>query len=73
MSKSKAKAKTASKNNPTAREQAKEYFYNGQKIKPVKLISGKYSFLAAEYESNGDLVTGLDGTALPWDRAKNFG
>ncbi|WPY00945.1 hypothetical protein Trichorick_00835 [Candidatus Trichorickettsia mobilis] len=68
---SKAKAKTASKNNPVTREQAKEYFHNGQKIKPVKLISGKYSFLAAEYDGSGDLVTGTDGLALPWSRAKN--
>lgn len=67
-----AKAKTASKNNPTTREQAKEYFHNGQKIKPVKLISGKSSFLAAEYEGSGDLVISLDGLALPWDRAKNL-
>jgi len=64
-----SKAKTASKNNPTSREQAKEYFYNGQKIKPVKLISGESSFLAAEYES-GDLVSGADGKPMPWGRAK---
>ncbi|MDN3030238.1 MULTISPECIES: hypothetical protein [Rickettsieae] len=65
-----SKAKTASKNNPTSREQAKEYFYNGQKIKPVKFISGKSSFLAAEYDVSGDLVVGSDGKALPWGRAK---
>ncbi|MCC8399841.1 MAG: hypothetical protein LF885_00580 [Rickettsia endosymbiont of Culicoides impunctatus] len=65
-----SKAKTASKNNPTSREQAKEYFHNGQKIKPVKLISGKFSFLAAEYDVSGDLVVGSDGKALPWDRTK---
>ncbi len=66
-----SKAKTASKNNPTSREQAKEYFNNGQKIKPVKLISDKYSFLAAEYDASGDLVVDSNGKALPWDRAKN--
>jgi len=66
-----SKAKTASKNNPTSREQAKEYFNNGQKIKPVKLISNSSTFLAAEYESSGDLVLGSDGKALPWDRAKD--
>lgn len=68
---SKAKAKTASKNNPTAREQAKEYFYNAQKIKPVKLITKQYSFLAAEYESSGELVLGADGNPITWDSAKN--
>jgi hypothetical protein len=67
-----SKAKIASKNNPTTREQAKEYFHNGQKIKPVKLISGQYSFLAAEYEGSGDLVLGADGVALPWERTKNL-
>ncbi len=66
------KAKIASKNNPTTREQAKEHFHNGEKIKPVKLISGQYSFLAAEYESSGDLVLGTDGIALPWERASNL-
>jgi hypothetical protein len=66
-----SKAKTASKNNPTTRESAKEYFHNGVKIKPVKLISDQSTFLAAEYDGTGDLVLGSDGTALPWDRAKN--
>ncbi|WP_375326502.1 hypothetical protein [Candidatus Tisiphia endosymbiont of Nemotelus uliginosus] len=66
-----SKAKTASKNNPTSREQAKEYFYQGQKIKPVKLITQKSTFFAAEYEASGDLVTGADGTLLPWVRAKH--
>lgn len=69
---SKAKAKTASKNNPTSREQAKEYFYNGQKIKPVKLISTQNSFLAAEYEASGDLVEGSNGQALPWGLVKSL-
>lgn len=69
---SKTKAKTASKNNPVTREQAKEYFHNGQKIKPVKLISDRSAFLAAEYESSGDLVVGADGAALPWAQAKQF-
>ena len=69
---SKAKAKTASKNNPTSREQAKEYFHNGQKIRPVKLISTSNSFLAAEYEVSGDLVLGSSGQPLPWGLVKNL-
>ncbi|ABV73347.1 hypothetical protein A1E_02010 [Rickettsia canadensis str. McKiel] len=69
---SKAKAKTASKNNPTSREQAKEYFHNGQKIKPVKLIAAQNSFLAAEYESSGDLVVGINGQPLPWGLVKSL-
>jgi hypothetical protein len=66
-----SKAKTASKNNPTSREQAKEFFYQGQKIKPVKLITPQYSFLAAEFDGSGDLVLGPDNKPLPWDSAKS--
>ena len=65
-----AKAKTASKNNPTTREQAREYFHNGKKIKPVKLISETSTFLAAEYDESGDLVLSANGVPLPWQRAK---
>ena len=67
-----SKAKTASKHNPTTHEQAKEFTYKGQKIKPVKLITGKSSFFAAEYDSSGDLVLGANGAPLPWDLAKNL-
>lgn len=66
-----SKAKTASKNNPTAREQAREFMYDGKKIKPVKLISEKASFLAAEYDGSGDIVLGSDGNPLPWQKAKH--
>ncbi|WP_341764347.1 hypothetical protein [Candidatus Tisiphia endosymbiont of Beris chalybata] len=64
-------AKTASKNNPTSREQAKEYFYQGKEIKPVKLITNESTRFAAEYKKSGDLVVGADSTILPWVRAKN--
>lgn len=65
-----SKAKIASKNNPEGRGQAKEYFHNGMKIKPVKLIANRQSFFAAEYEDSGDLVLDASGTVLPWDSAK---
>ena len=68
-----AKAKVASKNNPEGRGQVKEYFHNGKKIKPVKLISSKRSFLAAEYDESGDLIVDQNGKVLPWDSAKNIG
>ncbi len=68
-----SKAKTASKNNPTSREQAREYTHKGQKIKPVKFISGKSSFLAAEYDGSGDLILGTNGLPLPWKLAKDLG
>lgn len=64
-----SKAKTASKNNPTAREQAREFFYDGQKIKPVKLVTKQTSFLAAEFEGSGDLVVDTNGSPLPWEKA----
>lgn len=65
-----SKAKIASKNNPEGRGQAKEYLHNGRKIKPVKLITAKQSFFAAEYEDTGDLVVNQNGQALPWASAK---
>lgn len=73
MSKTKGKAKIASKNNPEGRGQAKEHTYQGKKIKPVKLISGSSSFFAAEYEDSGELVLGSNGKALPWNNAKSAG
>jgi antitoxin component YwqK of YwqJK toxin-antitoxin module len=66
------KAKIASKNNPEGRGQAKEYFHNGKKIKPVKLITERRSFFAAEYDESGDVVLGADGHALPWSNAKQL-
>lgn len=67
-----SKAKTASKNNPTSRAQAEEFFYQGQKVKPVKLITGKSSFFAAEYDGSGDLVLSPNNIALPWDLVKTL-
>lgn len=69
----KVKAKIASKNNPEGRGQAKEYFHNGKKIKPVKLINNRGAFFAAEYDDSGDLVHGPDGKILPWNNAKILG
>ena len=64
-----SKAKTASKNNPTAREQAREFFFNGQKIKPVKLVTKNSTFLAAEFDGSGDLVVDSSGSPLTWEKA----
>lgn len=66
-----SQAKTASKNNPNAREQAKEFMYDGKKIKPVKLITKKSTFFAAEYDGSGDLVMGPNNEPLAWDVAKH--
>lgn len=70
---SKSKAKIASKNNPAGRGQTKEYFHNGKKIKPVKLITLTQAFLAAEYDESGDLVVSSSGSPLPWNQAKISG
>ncbi len=68
-----SKAKIASKNNPEGRGQAKEYFHDGKKIKPVKLIANRRSFFAAEYDESGDIVLDPNGIVLPWNSAKSLG
>jgi hypothetical protein len=65
-----SKAKVASKNNPVSRGQAREYFHQGKKIKPVKLIEDGRAFLSAEYDESGDLVVNSAGKALTWSQAK---
>ena len=65
-----SKAKIASKNNPEGRGRASEYFHDGKKIKPVKLIANGRSFFAAEYEDSGEVVLDKKGQALPWASAK---
>ncbi|MDP4708418.1 MAG: hypothetical protein NWS20_00205 [Rickettsiaceae bacterium] len=67
------KAKIASKNNPEGRGQAKEFFHNGKKIKPVKVIADRQSFFAAEYEDSGEVVVDQNGKVLPWGSAKHLG
>ena len=62
-------AKVASRNNPSARGVAREFKYNGQTIKPVKLMTEKSTYFAAEYE-NGELVIGSNGSPLPWSIAR---
>jgi hypothetical protein len=68
-----SKAKIASKNNPEGRGQAKEYFHDGKKIKPVKLITATQSFFGAEYEESGEVVVNQNGKPLPWGSAKHLG
>ena len=65
-----AKAKTASKNNPVARVRAKDIFYNGQKIKPVRYISMSRNFMAAQYE-NGQLALDAQGQPVSWSKIRN--
>lgn len=65
-----AKAKTASKNDPTNREKAREIFYNGKKVKPVKFISESSSYMSAEDET-GNIITDANGEPLPWSSVTN--
>lgn len=69
MSKAKG-AKTASKNNPTARTKAAEVFYNGKKVDPVLVINGARKYMAAAYE-DGTMPSDSDGSPLPWANVAN--
>ena len=62
-------ARVASRNNPSTRGVAREFMHKGQKIKPVKLVTEKSTYFAAEYE-NGELVLGSKGLPLPWSIAR---
>ena len=70
MSKGKAVAKTASKNNPVARVKAKEVTYNGKKVKPVRFISVGRNFIAVQYD-NGQLAVDPAGNVIPWSKINN--
>ena len=63
-------AKTASKNNPTARVKNADVFYNGQKVKPVKYMSMSRNFMAAQFE-NGQMALDAKGFPIPWSSIKN--
>lgn len=70
MSKSKKTAKTGSKNNPLAREAAKDYFYGDKKVVPVKFISESRSFMAAGYDGGG-MPLDHAGEPIPWAKITN--
>lgn len=63
------KAKTASKNNPTARAKAKVFKYNDQAVKPVKLISHGRKYMAVQYES-GQVALDEKGSPVPWGKIR---
>jgi hypothetical protein len=67
MSKS---AKTASKNNPTARMKAADVFYNEKKVEPVLVINGNRRYMAATYE-DGSMPMDSNGSPLPWADISN--
>ena len=62
------KAKTASKNNPTSRKQARKFFLDGVEIKPAKFISANGSLMVAERE-DGTVVFDHNNKPMPWAQA----
>lgn len=69
MSKAKT-AKTASKNNPTARVKAVDVFYNSKKVEPVLVIDGTRKYMAAAYE-DGTMPLDSKGFPMPWADISN--
>ncbi|KAF8818967.1 hypothetical protein [Rickettsia endosymbiont of Cardiosporidium cionae] len=66
-----SKAKIGSKNNPSGRSQSLDYFYNNQKVRPVKFIDNFKSCLAAEYYDSGELVKDKHNNLLTWNIVVN--
>lgn len=64
-----AKAKTASKNNPTTREKAREIIYNGKKVKPAKYIGEERKYMVVQYE-DGSLAIDNQGLPIAWNKIK---
>lgn len=61
-------AKTASKNNPTARQKAKDIMYKGKKVVPVQLITDKGRLMVAQFEDDSTIVKDENGHYVPWRR-----
>ncbi|MFN7038403.1 MAG: hypothetical protein ACK4OM_02385 [Alphaproteobacteria bacterium] len=61
-----AKAKIASKNDPSTRGKKQEYFYNSKKVEPVLYIGGNRKFIAAQYSDDGKIVKDKLGNILTW-------
>ena len=62
-----AKAKTASKNNPTSRQKAAEVFYGGKKVVPVEVITVNTRFIGAQYE-DGTVAVSPNGEYVFWSQ-----
>ncbi len=71
MAKSKT-AKTASKNNPTSRQQAIKFLLDGKHIKPAQIIVNNKSFFGAEFDGSSDLVLDKHGKPLSWRAARSM-
>ena len=64
-----AKAKTASKNNPTSRQKAADVFYGGKKVVPVQVITEETRFIGAQYE-DGSVAQSPNGDFVFWSQVK---
>ncbi|WCR58812.1 MAG: hypothetical protein PG978_000226 [Wolbachia endosymbiont of Ctenocephalides felis wCfeF] len=64
------KAKTASKNNPTQRQKAKQKMYKDKPVKPVRYIDrdSRMNYMSAEY-GDGSLVQDESGNPIKWEAA----
>ncbi|MDR0288854.1 MAG: hypothetical protein LBH78_02260 [Rickettsiales bacterium] len=62
------KAKTASKNNPTQRQKAKQKMYKDKPVKPVRYIDreSRMDHMSAEY-GDGSLVQDESGNPIKWE------
>ncbi len=70
MSKGKT-AKTASKNNPLSRSEAKKFFWNEKQVIPVLFIGYNTKFMAAQFVDSGDMALDLEGHPIAWAKVKN--
>jgi len=62
-----AKAKTASKNNPTQRQKAADVFFNGKKVVPCEIITENMRFIGAQYE-DGSVVKDPNSNPIFWSQ-----
>lgn len=56
---------STSKNNIANRGKAKDIFYKGVKVIPVKFVGEDSSYIAAQDEG-GKMVLDVEGLPLPW-------
>ena len=63
-----AKAKTASKNNPTMRAAAADVMYNNEKVVPVKFVGVENTYMAAFYTKSNKLVRDESNTVMRWSQ-----
>ena len=59
-------SKSGSKNNAAKRTGAQEFFFEGKKIKPIKIIAQGSSILGVEDDQTGDILLSEDGSPISW-------